>query len=244
MSVDHGLDTEPAVPVGGRRRAAPHGELGVPQDVHRVTVQGIVVDRDDRQPLGNRGESAPGLGHPGPAPLLAARIRVRVQQVLVRAHDAGPLGVREPLRLGGTALRQEGVVVEQEERRDDGGAARPVPDGVGVLGGDDAQLPAQGDQMLVAGHSAELDRILGMGPQLMVARHPDDLAEAVGERPEGPPDVFDDLPDVTGHQEPVLVRLGTHVLDQGAVLGVADVQVADGQQVSGIAVCRPHATPP
>src|SRR5882757_1741567 len=36
MTVDHGLDAESAVPAGGQRGAAPHRELGVAQDVHRV----------------------------------------------------------------------------------------------------------------------------------------------------------------------------------------------------------------
>lgn len=107
MTVDHGLDAEPAVPVGGEPGAAPHGELGVPQDVRGVPVQRVVVDEDGGQVVGQRGEPAFGLVDPGPAPGLAARVGVGVQEGLVGADDPGAVRVLESLVLGRAATARK-----------------------------------------------------------------------------------------------------------------------------------------
>ncbi len=243
VSVDHGGDPEPAVPVGGPVGAAPHGELGVPQDLGGVTVQGVVVDEHRRQFRWERGQSALGVRDPRPAPGLAARVRVGVQQELVVADHAGAVRVGQPLVHGGAPVGQERVVVEQEERCDDRRAARPLPHRVGVFGGGHPQLTADLDQVLVARDAAQGDRVLGMRPQFVVAGGPDDPAEAVREGAEGPADVGDGLRDVAGDQEPVVVGAGPHLLDQRPVLRVSDVQVADGPQLPPATGRRRHPPP-
>jgi hypothetical protein len=63
--------------------------------------------------------------------------------------------------------------------------------------------------MLVAFHAAQLHRVLGRGPQLVIAGHPHHLGEPAAEQRQRPADVGDELPDVTGDQQPVVVGLGS-----------------------------------
>ncbi len=207
MAVDHGGGAEPARPVGGRLRTAPQREIGVPQGPGGLAHHRPVVDEHGGQLRGQGGESGLGGGHPRLAPRLPRRIRVRVQEVLVGAHDPGLLGQGERLFLGRRPRLPEGVVVEQEERCDDGRAAGALPDRIRVLGGEHAQLPADLHQMLIARHAAQLYRVVLRRPQLVIAGHPDHLGEPAAEQGERPADVGDALTDVAGDQQPVVVGL-------------------------------------
>ncbi len=238
VAVDHGGGVVGAVPVGGRRRPAPLRELRVAQHARGLAGQREVVDQDRRQGAVADRQPFPGVGQPGPAPGLAAGVRVGVQQGLVGAHHAGLVGHRERGLLGRRALGPERVVVEQEQRRDGHRPARPRPYREGVLGGDHAQAPAQLDQVPVAGLAAQPDRVSRVSPQLVVAGHPDDLGEPLAQRAQCPLDMRHDLAHVAGHQQPVARRArpqGGHDLPVG---GEGHVQVADGQQPGPGAVRR------
>src|SRR4029079_943273 len=49
---------------------------------------------------------------------------------------------------------------------------------------------------------------------------------------------------VAGDEQPVLVGLGNHGLDEGTVLRVADMQIADGQEAPGGTGRRRHVNTP
>ncbi len=230
MPVDHRGGVEPAVPVRGQLGAAPLGELGVPEDLGGLADQRVVVDQDQRQLGVVLGEALLGQPDALAAPGVAVRVRVGVQEALVRADHAGLVGGGQGLLLGGGAGGPEGVVVEQEQRGDRHRAAGAGPHRVRVLGGHHAELAAHLHQVLVALDAAHLDRVVGVGPQLVVAGGPDDLGEAFGQQAQGPADGGGGLGHVAGHDQPVVGRARAQLLHQVAVLLVGDVQVADREQ--------------
>ncbi len=230
MPVDHGGGVEPAVPVRGQLGAAPLGELGVPEDLGGLPDQWVVVDQHQRQLGVVFGEALLRQPDALAAPGVAVRVRVRVQEALVGADHAGLVRGGQRLLLGGGAGGPEGVVVQQEQRGDRDRAARAGPHRVGVLGGHHPEFAADAQQVLVALDAAQLDRVVGVGPQLVVAGCPDDLGEAFGEQAERPADGGGGLGHVTGHDQPVLGRAGAQLFHQVAVLLVGDVQVADREQ--------------
>jgi hypothetical protein len=128
------------------------------------------------------------------------------------------------------AVRQERVVVQQEQRDDSRRPARALPDRVRVLGGHHAQRAAQLDQVLIALLAAQQDRVPRVGPQVVVAGNPDHRGEPLAEGGERPLDIRHELADVAGHQQPVVGRHRADAPDQLPVLGVAHVQVADREQ--------------
>ncbi len=167
-----------------------------------------MAEEHQRQRRVVRGQPGLGRGDARPAPVVHAGVRLGVEQVLVRAHDAGLVRLRERLLLGGGRGRAERVVVQREQRRDRHRAALALPDRPGILGSVDPQPPAQLHQVLVARLAAQLDRVVGGGPQLVVAGRPQDAGEAVGEQLEGALDVVEALGDVAGDDQPVVVRGG------------------------------------
>jgi len=68
-----------------------------------------------------------------------------MQKPFVGAHDPGLVGQPHALVLGGRALGKKGVVVENEQRGDDGRAARAFPDRIGIFRGHHAQAAGKGD---------------------------------------------------------------------------------------------------
>lgn len=236
MAVDHGRHVEAPVPVGGEPCTAPLGELGVPQDVHRFAHQGPVAG-DDQRDLRIVCLQAPfGLRHPRPAPGLAARVRVGVQQELVGAHHPCPARVRQGLLLGRGARRPEAVVVQHEHGRHGHRPAGSGPQGVRVLRGAHPEAPAQLDQVLVALLAPQPDRIALGRPQLVVPRGPDHPPEAAREQPQRPLHVRHPLRDITGDDQPVLVRSGPQGLDEGTVVRHPRMKVTHRQQGAGASI--------
>lgn len=232
VPVDHRGGDEPAVPVGGGLRPAPLGEDRVAQHLGRVAVQRPVVHQHRGQRRVPGRQPAGGRVQPGRAPLLPARVRVGMQQELVGADDPRPVRLRQGRLPGVEPRRSPAVVVEQEQRGHQRGTARPPPHPVVVLGGDHAQLPAPPHQQLVAGHPAQGHRVGRRRPQLVVAGCPDDGVEAFREQAERPLDVGHGVRHVTGDDQPVPWRSGPQRLDQGTILRVPDVQVADRDQTA------------
>ncbi|SCF94382.1 hypothetical protein GA0115255_112153 [Streptomyces sp. Ncost-T6T-2b] len=232
VAVDHGGDVEAAVPVGGQFGAAPLGELRVPHHRRGFTDERPVSGEDEGYLRVVLREPAGGPGDPGAAPVLPRRVRVGVQEVLVVADDAALVRDGERLLLRVRSRGAEGVVVQEEERRDRHGSVGARPDREGVLGSRHAELPAQRDEVVVAGLAAQLDRVLGHGPQLVVAGGPDDMGEAFREKPERPPDLLGALRDVAGDDQPVGVGRRMEGLDDRPVVGHRRVQVTHGQQTA------------
>lgn len=84
--------------------------------------------------------------------------------------------------------------------------------------------------MLIARLAAQLHHVVAGHPEFVVAGRPDHLGEAAPQQVEGPFDVGDVLADVARDDEPVAFVLRTQPLDEGTVLGVHHVQIADRQQ--------------
>lgn len=230
MTVDHRGGVVPQVPVVRAGRAAPLGEFRVPQDPGRRADQRIVRHEDDRQ------RRVPGVEPPlgrldsRPAPGFPARVRIGMQHDLVGADDARLVGPGQALLLGQRAVGKERVVIQKEQRRDGGGAARPVPYRVWVLRRDDAQPAAHVHQELVAFLAAQLDRIGAACPQVMITGRPHHRGEPFAQRPEHPFDVPGQLPDIAGQQEPIAGRPRAKVFDDLPVLREGHMQVAEGEQ--------------
>jgi hypothetical protein len=153
-----------------------------------------------------------------------------VQHHLVAADDPGVVGLAERLLLGGRAGRPERVVVQHEQRCHGDGPAGARPDGVRVFRGEHAEVAAHLDEGQVTLLAAEPHRVRAVGPELVVARRPDHGREAVAQQGQGAADVVEDLPDVAGHDQPVVVAVRAQALDDAPVLRIADVQVADREQ--------------
>ncbi len=207
VAVHDRLRPEAHVPVGGAHRAAPLRELRVAQHPRGVAGEGEVVDEHRRQPGRARGEPRFALADPRPAPRLPAGVGVGVQHQLVAAHHSGGVGARQRLLLGGGDVAAEGVVVEQEEGRHRGGPARPLPDGVGVLGGEHVQTPAELHQVPVARLPPQPQRVGRRAPQVVVAGHPHDRGEALAQHAQRPLQVGAQLADVAAHDQPVITRV-------------------------------------
>src|SRR5260370_34290775 len=126
MSVDDRRGTISDVPVRGSLGTAPLREFRVPQDPRWRADEREVVHKHGRQAGIAVGEPALRYRKPGRTPGLTARVGVRGQQQLVPAHHTrrGRPGQRRFLGRG--AIRPEGVVVEQEQRRARDRAARPT----------------------------------------------------------------------------------------------------------------------
>ena len=152
------------------------------------------------------------------------------QQELVGAHHVALPGQRQTLGLGGRALGQERVVVEQEHRHDGRRAALLGPHRERMLGRDDAHLVAHVDQVVVAGLAEDLHRVLVGGPQLVVARHPDHLGEPLAQQIQRPADLVGAFGDVAGDDQPVVGGRRVQRLGDRLVAGVTGVQVADRPQ--------------
>ena len=157
-------------------------------------------------------------------------MRVGVQQVLVGADHARPVGGGQPLvgRAGPGGRKR--VVVEQEERRDDGRAARAVPDRVRVLRGEHVEAAAGLHEVPVARLTAQRDRVLAARPQLVVAGHPQHPGEPLAQQAQRPRHVVDPLADVARDDQPVVGAPRPEPFDDRPVVRVAHVQVADGPQ--------------
>lgn len=132
------------------------------------------------------------------------------------------------------AGRTPAVVVADEQGRDQDRIDSVVPDRVRVLGRHHAEAAAQRHQILVARLAAQLHLVVARGPELVVAGGPDHLGEAAPQQVEGPFDVGGVLSDIARDDEPVAFVLRAELLDEGAVLGVHHVQVADRQQPSDV----------
>jgi hypothetical protein len=151
---------------------------------------------------------------------------VGAEQVLLR----GPLD-RLLLR---DVVRPEGVVIEQEERRED--VALPLgrsfagPGHVRVLRGQHAVLAADGDQAAVLLLAAPVVRLRRDRPQVVVARHPEEAGEAAREEGEGEPQVLLGLSHVPGEDQPV-IRMRAQRLQGLARHLVAEVEVGDGVEL-------------
>src|SRR5260370_36634789 len=150
VSVDDRRGTISDVPVRGSLGTAPLREFRVPQDPRWRADEREVVHKHGRQAGIAIGEPAPRYRKPGRTPGLTARVGVRVQQQLVRAYHTRRVRPGQRRFLGRGAIRPEGGVLEQAQRRDRDRAARPMPYGVGILRGDDPHPPAQVHQVLVA----------------------------------------------------------------------------------------------
>jgi hypothetical protein len=189
VTVDNGVRPEPQMPCGGPLRPAPLGEFGVAQDPGRIADQREMIHQDGRH-AGVQGLEPP-HGHldPGLAPCFPARVGIGMQQQLVGAHDAGTERQRHGLILRGRTRRQEGVVVQQEQRGDDDWSAGTVPNRIGILGGQHAKLAAHPHKVLVALLAAQLHRILRAGPELVIAWRPQHGPESLAQRAERPLDV-------------------------------------------------------
>ena len=230
MPVDDGRGAVAHVPVGGGRGAAPDRELLVSEHARRQRRERPVVHQHGRQIRIERVEAAPGLRHPRRAPGGPGRVRVGVQQVLVGADHARPVGGGQPLVGRAGPRREDAVVVEQEERRHDGRAARAVPDRVRVFRGEHVEGAAGLHEVSVARLTAQRNRILAARPQLVVAGHPQHPREPIAQQAQRPRHVVDALADVARDDQPVGGAPRPQPLDHGPVVRVADVQVADGPQ--------------
>ena len=67
----------------------------------------------------------------------------------------------------------------------------------------------------------------------MVARRPHHRGEPFAERPQRPLDIPGQLPDISGQQQPVPLRLRAEFGDDLAVLRVGHMQIAQGKQPGG-----------
>jgi hypothetical protein len=153
-----------------------------------------------------------------------------VEQVLVGAHDAGAVGRGQPVGRVVGAVGQERVVVEQEQRGDDGRPACARPHGERVLGGEDAVRAALLHEVAVAVLAAQRDGIAAAGPQLVIARHPDHGGEPLPQERQGADHVVDPLGHVAGDDQPVPVVAGAQAVDDRPVLRVPDVEVGHGEE--------------
>jgi hypothetical protein len=66
----------------------------------------------------------------------------------------------------------------------------------------------------------------------VIARRPDHRGEAAPEQRQCSFDVVEEVADVAGHHEPVARRGRPELVDDPAVLGVRDVQIADGEEAA------------
>ena len=234
MAVDGGDHLVAQVPALGQRGPAPGRELLVPQRAGGLAQQRPVAGQHHghvqrRQPFSGRGD-------PGVAPRGAGRVRVGVQPAFVGAEHPGR--PRQADRLAGRrrAVGPPRVVVEQEQRRDRDRAVRAVravrarPDREGILRREHAEPAAHRHQALVPRRAAQLDRVGARRPQLVVARRPDNPFEPVGERGERPAHIGEHLANVAGHDQPVTRIPRPEPVDEGAVVRIPDVQVADREQ--------------
>jgi hypothetical protein len=87
--------------------------------------------------------------------------------------------------------------------------------------------------VLVLGLAAEQLAVLARGPQLVVAGDPHELAEAGAEDGEDGAQVVAGLAEVAAEDQPVVGARGD-VGERGAVDRVADVEVAEGEQLHGV----------
>ena len=167
------------------------------------------------------------------APRLAARVRVRVQEVLVGADHPGRArlvqGLGEALALG---LRCAPAVVVEQEQRGDGQRLRGVlPHRELVLRGEHVELAALLDEVFVPRLATQLARVALRRPELVVSRRPDDLREPAAQRVQRPEGRFSPLGDVPDDQEPVVRCLRHDGVDDRAVALVGDMEVAGGEEM-------------
>lgn len=228
VSVDHRRRGETGVPVRREFGSAPLGELRVVQHPRGFAHEGVVVHQHQREVA--RRQSGLGQLDAGAAPGVAGGVGVGVEVDLVGADDAGVLRVGERLFLGAAPGRVEGVVVADEQRRDEDWAALAVPPLVGIFRRHHAETAAHLDQRVVALDAAGLDRVGGEGPQFVVARCPDDLGEPLRQQAERPLDVGHLVGDVTRDDQPVVSGLGPKPFHDLTVVRVRDVQIADRQE--------------
>jgi hypothetical protein len=164
-----------------------------------------------------------------------------MQQELIAANDPRRVGARQRALFGGRDVAAEGVVVEQEQRSHPRGAARALPNRVGILGGEHIQAPAQLHQVAIAPLPAQLQRVVRQGPQLVVARYPDDRVEAFAQQSQSPLDILAQLAHVPAHDQPIRLGERSQAFHDAAILGVGDVQVADREQAAGTPSRAVHA---
>ena len=230
MPVDDSFGAEPRVPVGRAFGATPLGEFRVFQNACWFARQREVADQ---KRCGARRKFFQALlGHLNTrvAPGVDTWIRVVVKNSLVRAHHACLVCQREAFRLGGRAVRSERVVVEHEQWHDGKRSVSPLPHGIRVLRCEHANPAAHRHQVSVSGFTAQLNWVRAERPQFMVAGHPDHGGETGPEGAQGPLDVRGFLRHVPCDQQPVARGAWPEVRHEFPVLGVADMQIADGEQ--------------
>lgn len=153
-----------------------------------------------------------------------------MQQQLVGAQDAGAKRLRDGLGLRRRAGRQERVIVQQEQRGDHGWPSRAAPDRVRIFRGEDAEPPAERNQVPVTVLAAQLDRIRRVGPQLVIAWRPHHGREPLAQRSQCPFDIRGKLADIARYQQPVIAGPGAQARYDFSVLPERHVEVADGKQ--------------
>ena len=138
--------------VGSCRSSAASRRLGLVARARRTRPRGSGAGRGGAGP--RRCTPTPALARP-------------VQRGAPRSHVVGA----------------ERVVVEQEQRRHHvRGPPAPAQTGYGSSGVSTPRSRQSRDQVSVAGLAAQLERVVGRGPQLVVARHPQHPGEALDER--------------------------------------------------------------
>jgi hypothetical protein len=155
----------------------------------------------------------------------AGGVGVGVEEHLVRAEE---VLLRRPFDrlLDRHVVGPEGVVVEEEERRQDRPRPFARPLGVGVLRRQGAELAADGHLALILLDAARLAGVRRHGPQVVVARHPEEAREAALEDGEGEAEVLLGLADVAGDDQPV-VGVRAQRLEGPPRPLVAQVEVGD-----------------
>lgn len=225
------------MPVLRRLGPAPETEPRDPRDVHEVLAQGPVIrnhQRDARIRRHRLREPRLEAAHERGAPGVARRVRVRMQQELVRGHGIRLLGPAQCVRaadVGGA----EAVVVQREYRRYDGGPALAVPAHERVLGRVHAVPARDVHAVLVLGLAAQVRPRRLQRVQLVVARAPKHRLEIARRGRERELQVFGGLADVAAQDEAVL-EVRFELLECFAVVLVAEVEISDGVELHNGAV--------
>ena len=150
-----------------------------------------------------------------------------IERELVGGEDVVLFGYRQAFGLGGGAGGQECVVVEHEDRHHRRRPARARPDRILMLRGQDTEFIADLHQMVIAGTTEDLNRILAGGPQFVIPRHPDHRFEARAQQLQGPSDVVGAFGDVPCNDQPVLRCRRIQRFGHRTIGGLPGVQVAD-----------------
>ncbi len=185
---DAGIEAQ--MPVFGPARAAPGCEAGGPWNVDQVAAQRIVVDENGSGAFRQGGQPGFGLLKTGFAPMLAAFVWRRAQEIFVCADGALFPCPADDL-FAADMVGPETVVVKQEERGDDMGAGAAFPGLKRVFGCEDAEFAGTGDKRPVTVFSRKGRRlpVVRKRPEVVVSRNPEDPGELAGQRLESQADM-------------------------------------------------------